>query len=120
MHSNCLQHEDYHARQITGPFQTLGLAEQLQELLQSDLWSILPYGEASLSQGHLPPKDMQTATIGWGATVPHRQMTNAGLGAVPSGASPSSPKEFKLPKEIGGGKRKKEEQDLKKVSLACH
>lgn len=60
-----------------------------------------------MKQRHFSPKDMQTTRTGWGATILHRQMTNAGLGAVPSGASPSSPKEFKLPKEIGGGKRKR-------------
>lgn len=71
-----------------------------------------------MKQGHFSVKDMQTTRTGWGATILHRQMTNAGLRA----ASPSSPKEIKFPKEIGGGKRKKEEQDLKKVSfsLACH
>lgn len=66
----------------------------------------------------MSPKDMQTTKTGWGATVLHRQMTNAGLGAVASGVSPSSPKEFKIPKEKGGGKRKKQEHDLKKVSFS--
>jgi len=60
---------------------------------------------------------MQTTMTGWGAIVLHRQME-----LFPVVRYPRLSRTLKLPKERGHGKRKKEEQDLKKVSfsLACH